>query len=308
MTVSAQPVLVSGRLCLELAVTRHGIRADSAEERVYWQHGGNGGHMAVTARRLGAPVALCAHAGYTAHDDDIVATLAGEGIDVSGVVRRRTHRSPAHLHTDRSFDSQPVTVSSPVEPTLMPEDVDRIEALLLDHAWLLIDGSLPHAFLVELIDRAALYSLHIVMCVTQAPPATIPRRVWEHVDFIVSNVSTVALFSRRGLWPAGARDDPSLILRRMPRLRGVVVLRGAQELLWADHTQSQHMALGVQAPVHVRGAGAVAAAALTVALAEQRDLADAVLLARETVAFYICHEGTRPAMPLRKELPSHVAG
>jgi ribokinase len=307
MPAVAQPLLVSGRLCLELSVAHARLRNGVAEEHTYWQHGGTGGHMAVTAARLGAPVALCAHAGRTAHDDDIVATLIGEGVDVSGIIRRTAHRAPAYLHSDRRRDTQPVTVSSSVAPTLDAEDVDRIESLLLSHAWLLVDAALPGAFLEELIARASLYGLFVILCLVQAPGDHVPRRVWEHVDFLVTNVSSVELLARRGLWPVAAGADAALLCRALGSLRGALVLRGAETLSWADRATSACLPLDPPRVVHVRGAGAVAAGALAVALAEQRPLPEAAHLVRETIAFYVSHEGTRAAMPLRRELSHHVA-
>jgi sugar/nucleoside kinase (ribokinase family) len=301
----AEPILVSGCLCLELSVTRPRTRDNGPQERTYWQHGGNGGHMAVAAARLGAPVALCAHAGLTSHDEDIVATLAGEGVNVAGIVRRGVQRSPAYLRTDRPRDNQPVTVSSSVAPALDADDVDHIDNLMLDHAWLLADAALPLGFLEELIARAGLYGLHIVLCMTRAALDTIPRRVWEQVDFLVTNVSTVELLGRHGLWPAEARDNPAIICHGMPALRGAVVLYGAEELRWADRSSPHCLPIGAQQIVHVRGAGAGAAAALTVALAEQSTLTEAARFAHEAVRFYVRHEGTRAAMPLRRELSVH---
>jgi len=292
-------VLVAGRLYLELAVEhKRGRAVDKAE----WHHAGDGGHLAVAAARLGATVSLFTHVGSTVHDDDMVRTLAGEGIHVGDIVRRAAVAPVSYVREEFHGTRQPVALSLPVASTLTADDADEIDHLLLAHRWLLLDAALPVGFLDAIAERAQLYGLHTVVCMKKLPEEHIPRRTWKNVDYVVASPRAIETMIRKANWPQEVLHDPARLCGMFPALRGVLLVRSATDLLVSDGRAQQRLPLGDCAVVHVRGVCAVAAAAMVVALSEARGLFEAARFAHAAVRFYVSHAGTRAAMPLRREM------
>lgn len=292
-------VLVAGRLYLELAVEhKRGRAVDVAE----WHHAGDGGHLAVAAARLGASVSLYTHVGSTAHDDDMVRTLAGEGIHVGDIVRRAAVAPLSYVREEFHGTHQPVALSLPVASTLTAEDAESIDHLLLAHRWLLLDAALPVPFLDALAARAQLCGLHTALCMKKLPDEHIPRRTWKNVDYVIASTRAIETMIRKANWPQEALHNPARLCGMFPALRGVLIVRATSDLLVSDGRAQQRLPLGDCAVVHVRGVCTVAAAALVVALSEQRSLFEAARFAHAAVRFYVSHEGTRAAMPLRREM------
>jgi sugar/nucleoside kinase (ribokinase family) len=301
MNANGSSILVSGRLYLELAVEQARDR-HRHERPAQWHHAGNGGHMAAAAARLGASVALFTQVGLTAHDDDMLHTLAGDGVDVSCVIRRAAQTTSRHVHAEQHGAQQTTTLSLPSHCGLTEHDVDAADPLLLAHQWLLAEPMLPPAFLDRLIESAGTYGMHTALCVVHLPEQRLPRRLWDKLDYLVINQSSLEALARKAHWPAQVLPDPVAVCRMFPALRGLVLLRGAHEMQVADAQRAVCLPLTQDEDVYARGMGAVAAAALVVALAEGRTLAHAGRLAHAAVRFYLAHDGTRAAMPFKKEL------
>ena len=292
-------VLVAGRLYIEIAVDQHQHRRDAA---AWWHHAGDGGHLAVAAARLGARVSLFAQAGLTSHDDEMLGTLAGEGIRIEEVVRRATTTVNAHVHAESHGTHQPIALSSPAHCTLVPDDVDAVEHLMMNHQWLLVDAALPVAFLDAMTERACRYGLRTVLCAKRPLKERIPRRAWKNIDYLVAGSSMVEALARQFNDARITPTDPGALCREVPSLRGILVVRGAHEIYVHGDGENSVMPVGARVVLEVRGVCAMAAGAFTVALAEGADVLDAARFAHAAVRFYITHEGTRAAMPFRKEM------
>jgi ribokinase len=299
MTANHSSVVVTGRVYLELVVDPGRLAHDRQAE---WHHGGCGGHMAAAAARLGAQVALFTQMGLTGHDEDMLHTLAGDGVDVSHVIRRAAATTSRHVHAEQHGMAQPTALSLPSHCDLAGADADAAGPLLLSHQWLLAETMLPAPFLDHMIESAGAYGMHTALCVVHLPEQRVSRRVWDRLDYLVINQSSLETLARKAHWPAHVLHDPVAICRMFPSLRGLLLLRGATEMIVADPHDAQALPLMPDEVVHARGMGAVAAAALVVALSEGRSLANAGRLAHAAVRFYLAHEGTRAAMPFRKEL------
>ncbi|MCX7847930.1 MAG: carbohydrate kinase family protein [bacterium] len=292
-------ILVAGRLYLELAIEQ---KRGRGVEKAEWHHAGDGGHLAVAAARLGASVSLFTQVGSTSHDDDMLRTLAGEGVYVGGVVRRAPAPRATYIQEEYHGADQPLALSLPAASALTAEDAEGLDHLLLAHRWLLLDASLPVDFLDALAARAQLCGLHTALCLKKLPQEHIPRRTWKNVDYVVASTRAIETMVRKANWPPAVVHDARLLCGMLPALRGVLIVRATSDLLVSDGREHQRLPLGDCAVVHVRGVCSVAAAALVVALSEERGLFEAARFAHAAVRFYITHEGTRAAMPLRREM------
>jgi ribokinase len=299
VNLAADSILVAGRLFLELALAP---ARNGSEPRAEWHHAGDGGHLAVAAARLGARVSLLARAGRTPHDDDMLRTLNGEGVSLNGIIRRTTPTATNHVRVARRDQHQPAALSPASVAGLEAADIELADDLLLTHQWLLAEAGLSPPCLERLFESANLCGLHTALCMTYAPEQRLTHDLWDNLHYLILNRSSLTTLARRAHWPDRVLHDPAALCGLLPALRGVVLLNGTSEIMVSDGHDVAQLPLAVRKLVHVRGVGTVTAAAFIVALAEGHAVAAAGRLAYAAVRFYLEHEGTRAAMPFRKEL------
>ncbi|NLF39274.1 carbohydrate kinase family protein [bacterium] len=292
-------LLVIGQLHMELSIDRTRRRGD--EEQLVWHDGGQGGHLAVAAARLGALVSLLASAGLHDDESDLLHMLASDGVRVDCVARRSPETFRRHLRAERHGDDQPIALYAPPHSTLCAADLDAAEALFLDHEWLLVDATLPEDVLEEATERAALYGMPAVLSLPHPSPERIPRRVWKRVSYLATNQSSLEALARVSQWPRGMLDDGSAMCGDLG-IQGMLVVRGTRDMVVADRHHCRVLPLAPRTVIDARGVCAMTGAALAVGLAEGLPFYDAALLAQKSAQFYLSHEGARAAMPFRLEL------
>jgi ribokinase len=84
----------------------------------------------------------------------------------------------------------------------------------------------------------------------------------------------------------------------------VIVTLGKKGALLKNHQQELLIETTDLKPVDTTGAGDAFNGGLAVALAEERDIADAVRFANCTASISVTRRGTSPAMPYRHEIDS----
>ena len=98
-------VVGSTNLDIVARVDRHPIGGETLMAKSHeTAHGGKGANQAVSAARLGAPVAFVGRVGQDAAGDELVAGLANEGIDVSLLSRDQLPTGTALIVLDDKGD------------------------------------------------------------------------------------------------------------------------------------------------------------------------------------------------------------
>ena len=244
--------------------------------------GGKGANQALAARRLGADSALIARVGTDTNSGPALELLRRDGVDLERAYRDREHATGvALIVVDESGENQ-ITVAPGANRHLTPGDLD-----LSGFDSVIAQLEVP----VETV-RAAAEATEGLFVLNAAPVRALPAGLVEACDVIVVNEG-----EHDALADALLRTDAIIITTLGPK--GARAHRGSEEIAFAS-------APTVKA-IDTVGAGDAFTAAVTVALAEGRDLGDALTWACGAGALTATRRGAQPALPTRQELDDFMA-
>jgi ribokinase len=300
--VTRARVLVVGSANLDytVAVARLPAPGETVSEGMLLvNHGGKGANQAVAARRLGAEVRLIACVGADAAGRAIQATLAGEGIDASGVRAKDDVATGTALIVVDAAGRNQIAVAPGANRTL------RIEELCSDRdafGWaqvVLCQLETPMATVAAALEEAR--RCGAVTMLNPAPVPTTPLDVWPLVDYLTPNrgeaerLSGVPATDAEGL-AAGAQ-------RLVANGVGTVVVTLGEDGALACDSRGTSTVPGFSVPaVDTTAAGDAFNGALAVALAEGRALADAVRFANAAGALTCTRRGAQASLPTRTDV------
>lgn len=266
--------------------------------------GGKGSNQAIGASRLGAEVTFLTAVG----DDDFGRAAASlwqrEGVDASKVVVVP--------------DAATMVGFILVEPSgenriaIAPGALDRLDAAavagfrdeIAAAELLVVSMEIPLEAVVAALTLARETGTPTLL--NPAPARRLPDEAWALIDVITPNQTEAPVLL--GLGDAHGLDDRALVAELQARTGGSAVLtRGGAGALVADGEQLVEVApVRVDRVVDTTGAGDAFTAALAVALAEGRRLADAAAFAALAGAHAVTLPGVIPALPTRDQLATQI--
>ena len=290
-------VLGSANMDLVVTVDRAPGRGETVTGRTYdTVPGGKGANQALAAARAGGDVAFLGAVG----DDDfgrrITALLAGDGVDVSGLVVSDQPTGTAHITVDGDGDNLIVVVPGANGTVTALTDAHRA---VLDAAdVVLLQLELPLALVTEAAAYARSRGVRVVL--TPAPAVPLPPSLLAAVDILVPNEHEAALL-------AGV-DDPVAAARSLVARGGdVVVTLGSRGALRVrEGTETAVPAFPVDA-VDTTAAGDTFAGVLAVGLASGLDWPGALRRASAAAALSVQRPGASSSMPDRAQIDAFLA-
>lgn len=264
--------------------------------------GGPASTASATAVRLGGQARLFGRVGADTVGDAVLAGLALDGVDATGV-RRVPGAQSAWSAVAVDPQGERLILNTPghgldVTPDWIgPASLRGAGAVLVDMGW--PDGA---ARLLRLAREAGVPSV-LDADLGPHPGAAALIGMADHV-----------VFSRAGLAHHAGTPDPALGLRRMAgRAPGPVpgavlgVTLGGDGYFWFDGDTPRHSPAPAVAVVDTLGAGDVFHGAYALALAEGRPVADAVRFANAAAALKCTRPGGRAGIPRRAEVDALVS-
>ena len=244
--------------------------------------GGKGANQALAAEKLGAEVCLIGRVGDDALAGEALALLEQYGVDLAGVEVDVAAPTGAALITVDAEGENQITVAAGANHMVTPEQLpQRIEGALI------VQLELP----VETVEAAVGRATGFVAA-NLAPAAPVSEALLRRADLIVVN-ETEAAFYGDGLHRGGGR----VVVTKGAR-GAAMYLRGV-EMAWAAPPQVQ--------AVDAVGAGDAFVGAITVALLEGMDPAEALRFACAAGALAATRAGAQPSLPERAEVEALLA-
>jgi len=256
--------------------------------------GGKGGNQAVAAARLGAQVFFYGKVGDALFGDELLRSLAENGVNVEEV--ERVQGSPsgiASIWVAENGENAIVYVPG-VNALVDISYVDRVLPKLAAAKALLLQLEIPLETIDHLLQRLPQKAPLVIL--DPAPAQDISSLPLERVDVITPN--------RRELSALTGEEDLEEAARKLLAFGvGQVICKvGAEGAFLIEKSGIRHVPSFHIDPVDTTAAGDAFNGALAVALAEGRSLEEAIVWANAAGALAATRRGAQPSLPTRQEV------
>lgn len=273
----------------------------SAREFTTWP-GGKGSNQAVAAARLGADVTLVARIGQDSFADIGMTLWKREGINTEFVVRDpHNNTGLATIYVEDSGEDM-IVVTGGANLALSPADVDAAMTALVGADVLLTQLETPLQTVAHALQVAK--NLHVRTVLNPAPAIPLPSQISTLADYLTPNETE--LHTLTGKTSHDIEEHAASLLATTEQT--AIVTLGAGGALWVNKIGHGHVPGFPVEAVDMVGAGDAFNAGLAVALAEGRDLPDAIAFANAAAAICVTRPGAAPSMPQRFEVESLMRG
>lgn len=269
--------------------------------------GGKGANQACAAGKLSraAVVRMVGRVGYDIFADQLRASLAAAGVDVSAVAGTRSQPTGvALIQVDKSGQNS-IVVASGANFAFSASDVDGTRTSFRDARWALFQLETP----LDAVEAALALARRegAATMLDPAPAQPLRNELLKHVDILTPNESEASMLLGR---PAGriaiadAREIVDALLARGPR--AVVLKLGDQGCCYAD-AETYIVAPGFKVTaVDSTAAGDTFNAALAVALTEGAAIPEALRFANAAAAISVTRPGAQASVPSRSEVDAMI--
>lgn len=266
--------------------------------------GGKGANQACAAARLGGnsvPVRMIGRVGYDVFADHLKASLSAAGVDVSAVHATKAQATGvALIWVDRNGQNS-IVVASGANHELAAGDVEAMRKVFHGAAYALFQLESPLATVSAALHLAREEGLQTIL--DPAPAQPLSAELLSRADILTPNENETLLLLGRPAGRVSTEDAPALAeaLRRLGP--GTVIMKlGGRGCLHCDETGCRRFPAF---PVEVRdttAAGDTFNAALAVALAEGKAMAEALVFANAAAAISVTRMGAQASAPARHEV------
>lgn len=266
-------------------------------ERVRFIPGGKGANQAVAAARLGAETAIIGAVGDDSFGEELLRSLQGDGVDISGVKRVSCMATGvASIYVAEGDNS--IVVVPGANYRVEPADIDRNEDKLRQADIVLLQLEIPIETVVYAARKAK--SLGKTVVLNPAPAQPLPEELFGFIDYLTPNRTELSRYT--GMDAEGEALESAM--RRMKDMGAahVVTTLGADGSAYLTGDGGMRTVMGYKVPVvDTTGAGDCYNAGLALSIAVGRSLKEAVDYASLVSALAVTKFGAQAGMPTEAE-------
>lgn len=266
--------------------------------------GGKGANQAYAAAKLGAKTQLVARKGNDVFAEQAQRSFAEVGLGTDYIVRdENTASGVALIYVDETGENQIVVVQG-ANANLSPADVDAAREAIQSAKVMILQLEIPMRTVVHAAKLAAQSDTRVIL--NPAPARPLPPELLEKVDILIANETEILVLTgvdEVGMHTAEIACRP-LLDAGVNHVITTLGKRGA--LVNGKNSAARVPGFKVKA-VDTTSAGDTFAGALACAMAEGRNLEEAVLFANAAAALSATKPGAQISMPTREEVDENVA-
>ena len=261
--------------------------------------GGKGANQAVAAGRMGARAAMVGRVGDDVFASPALQALVDSGVDISPVgVTPDTSTGIAVISIDAAAQNQIIQILG-ANNTCGADEEAKVIGLLDEAAALLLQLEVSIELSLRCAQAAKAKGVRVVL--DPSPVRPLPDAFYECCDIITPNETDAqALVGMPVTDRETAAQAAGTLLSR--GIGTAIVTLGPQGAYYATAEGGEFVPAFAVEAVDSVGAGDAFNGALSVALAEGRDLAESVRMASATGALSVTRSGAQDSMPTREEV------
>jgi ribokinase len=260
--------------------------------------GGKGANQAVAAARLGAPVIMVGRVGSDGFGNQMLQTLAQDGVDVSQVQRDTESPTGVALITVDDKGENTIIVASGANMRITPEDVSSAEKYIREASILVLQLEIPLPAIQRACELAHKYGVRTIL--NPAPARSLEPELLAKVDDLIPNQAELALLTGIQAIPVATAT-----LRELG-VQNVIVTLGAGGAVLAGNGEPIHYPAYMVKAVDTTAAGDAFVGAYAVGLSDGLTASDAIRWANAAAALSVTRPGAQPSLPRRLELESFL--
>jgi ribokinase len=271
--------------------------------------GGKGANQACAAGKLAASsiVRMVGRVGYDIFADQLKASLAAAGVDVSAVSGTRSEPTGVALIQVDDQGQNSIVVASGANFAFHAAEIEGSRAAFRGARYALFQLETPLATVAAALKLARSESARTVL--DPAPAQPLSREILEATDILTPNETEACILLGRAPSRVPAADAPALARAVLETGPGAVVLKlGDQGCLYADAKSEIYSPAFAVETVDSTAAGDTFNAALAVALTEGRAIGEALRFANAAAAISVTRIGAQSSAPSRAEVEALLRG
>lgn len=261
--------------------------------------GGKGANQAVAAARMGGRITLVAHVGNDIFGQQAIEHFRKENINISFITSDAEHPSGVALIVVDAKGENNITVASGSNGYLDQPKVEKALADLVQPAIVLLQMEIPEATVKYAITMGHAKKLKVIL--NPAPARPVSASLLARLHVITPNESEAEVLT--GIKVTGP-DTAAKAAEKLHQMGvpNVVITLGAKGAYLLTDTVAKLIPAPPVKALDSTAAGDCFNGALAVALAEDKELEDAVVLACQAASVSVTRLGAQASMPYRKEI------
>lgn len=267
--------------------------------------GGKGSNQSVAAAMAGGDVTIISRLGRDAFADIARATWAKAGVKPSITEDPESYTGAAYIFIENATGNNAIIVAAGAAGRISVADVEERAALIGGASVFITQLEQPIPAAKRALEIARAGGARTIL--NPAPAAPLGDDILALCDFVTPNESEAeGLTGLPVTTLAEAERAADALLGR--GVGAVIITLGDKGALYRDRSRSVHVPVISAGPVaETTGAGDAFNGGFAVALAEGRDVVEAVRFGCATAGISVTRPGTAPAMPSRDEIEALLA-
>ncbi len=260
--------------------------------------GGKGANQAVAAARMGGDVTMVGRVGQDDFGNTLIKNLVDDQIKTTYVIKDSEAATGIAMISVAADGENSIVVASGANYEVSVEDVNNTRDLMREADILLLQLECPLEAVSAAIELAAAYEVPVVL--NPAPAQSLSKTLLSQVAYLTPNESELRILS-------GENDLEKAIQKILSwDVKNLIVTLGANGVRVVAEDLDRHLPAYEITAVDTTAAGDAFNGALSVALAEQQPLLEAVRYGMAAGALAATKRGAQPSLPTREAVENFL--
>ncbi len=267
-------------------------------------HGGKGSNQAIAVARLGGAATFGAAIGADTFGGAALKMLGDEGIDITYVTRKSDFSTGVGLVIVSDRGSNEIVIDLGANEALSVDDIAAMESRIAESDLLLLQLEANLGAVVRAVEIADAAGVPIIL--NPAPYRELPSATLAAATYLTPNETEAAALL--GL-PQAANPDGAMLAARLHETYGntVIVTLGENGAHIRSDTLDRAVPTFPAKCIDSTGSGDTFSGALAVALAEGKEIIEAVSFANMAASMSVEIEGVVEGIPTRSDVNARLA-